>query len=57
MIDALAIGKSEKPFLSNTSSRGPASTDTQTLKEAQNKYKLLENDYRTLHEKRLQDVS
>lgn len=35
----------------------PASTESQALKEAQNKYKLLEADYKSLHEKRLQDVS
>lgn len=35
----------------------PASTESQALKEALNKYKLLEADYKQLHEKRLQDVS
>lgn len=35
----------------------PANTESQALKEAQNKYKLLEADYKSLHEKRLQDVS
>ncbi|XP_037823602.1 centrosomal protein of 162 kDa-like [Lucilia sericata] len=34
----------------------PASTESQALKEAQNKYKLLEADYKSLHEKRLQDL-
>uniref|UniRef100_A0A1B0AQJ3 Centrosomal protein of 162 kDa n=1 Tax=Glossina palpalis gambiensis TaxID=67801 RepID=A0A1B0AQJ3_9MUSC len=33
----------------------PATTEGQALKEAQNRYKLLQADYRTLHEKRLQD--
>jgi len=35
----------------------PAATESQALKEAQNKYRLLEADYKTLHDKRLQDVS
>uniref|UniRef100_A0A1A9W1H0 Centrosomal protein of 162 kDa n=1 Tax=Glossina brevipalpis TaxID=37001 RepID=A0A1A9W1H0_9MUSC len=34
----------------------PATTEGQALKEAQNRYKLLQADYRTLHEKRLQDL-
>ncbi|ALC48899.1 CG42699 [Drosophila busckii] len=34
----------------------PATTENQALKEAQNKYHLLEADYRTLHDKRLQDL-
>ncbi|EDV91814.1 GH24394 [Drosophila grimshawi] len=34
----------------------PATTETQALKEAQNKYHLLEADYKTLHDKRLQDL-
>ncbi|TMW40573.1 hypothetical protein DOY81_014347, partial [Sarcophaga bullata] len=34
----------------------PANTESQALKEAQNKYKLLEADYKSLHEKRLQDL-
>ncbi|XP_041449929.1 centrosomal protein of 162 kDa [Drosophila obscura] len=34
----------------------PAATDSQALKEAQNKYRLLEADYKTLHDKRLQDL-
>lgn len=35
----------------------PAAPESQALKEAQNKYRLLEADYKTLHDKRLQDVS
>lgn len=35
----------------------PATTETQALKEAHNKYHLLQSDYKTLHDKRLQDVS
>ncbi|EDW82390.2 uncharacterized protein Dwil_GK25152 [Drosophila willistoni] len=34
----------------------PATTENQALKEAQNKYRLLEADYKTLHDKRLQDL-
>ncbi|XP_070135366.1 centrosomal protein of 162 kDa isoform X2 [Drosophila bipectinata] len=34
----------------------PAATESQALKEAQNKYRLLEADYKTLHDKRLQDL-
>ncbi|XP_030378529.1 centrosomal protein of 162 kDa [Scaptodrosophila lebanonensis] len=34
----------------------PATTESQALKEAQNKYRLLEADYRTLHDKRLHDL-
>lgn len=33
------------------------SADSQALKEAFSKIKLLENDYKALHDKRLQDVS
>lgn len=35
----------------------PATTESQALKEAHNKYHLLQSDYKTLHDKRLQDVS
>lgn len=35
----------------------PATTENQALKEAQNKFHLLEADYKTLHDKRLHDVS
>lgn len=35
----------------------PPTTENQALKEAQNKYHLLEADYKTLHDKRLHDVS
>lgn len=35
----------------------PATTESQALKEAHNKYHLLQGDYKTLHDKRLQDVS
>ncbi|XP_060662088.1 centrosomal protein of 162 kDa [Drosophila nasuta] len=34
----------------------PPTTESQALKEAQNKYHLLEADYKTLHDKRLQDL-
>ncbi|XP_026848379.1 centrosomal protein of 162 kDa isoform X2 [Drosophila persimilis] len=34
----------------------PAAPESQALKEAQNKYRLLEADYKTLHDKRLQDL-
>ncbi|XP_017048185.1 uncharacterized protein LOC108092862 isoform X2 [Drosophila ficusphila] len=34
----------------------PAATESQALKEAHNKYRLLEADYKTLHDKRLQDL-
>ncbi|XP_030569350.1 centrosomal protein of 162 kDa [Drosophila novamexicana] len=34
----------------------PATTENQALKEAQNKFHLLEADYKTLHDKRLQDL-
>lgn len=35
----------------------PATTESQALKEALSKFKLLEADYKSLHDKRLQDVS
>ncbi|KAL7744766.1 hypothetical protein ACLKA6_007068 [Drosophila palustris] len=34
----------------------PPTTENQALKEAQNKYHLLEADYKTLHDKRLHDL-
>ncbi|XP_069966368.1 serine-rich adhesin for platelets [Bactrocera oleae] len=34
----------------------PATTESQTLREAQNKLKLLESDYKILHDKRLNDL-
>ncbi|XP_013105803.2 bromodomain-containing protein DDB_G0270170 isoform X1 [Stomoxys calcitrans] len=34
----------------------PATTESQALKEALSKYKLLEADYKSLHDKRLQDL-
>ncbi|TDG42075.1 hypothetical protein AWZ03_011508 [Drosophila navojoa] len=34
----------------------PATTENQALKEAQNKFHLLEADYKTLHDKRLHDL-
>ncbi|XP_054726973.1 centrosomal protein of 162 kDa isoform X1 [Anastrepha obliqua] len=34
----------------------PATTESQALREAQNKLKLLESDYRVLHDKRLSDL-
>ncbi|XP_067641881.1 uncharacterized protein [Eurosta solidaginis] len=34
----------------------PATTDSQMLREAQNKLKLLESDYKMLHDKRLNDL-
>lgn len=59
--------KSDKPYSTASTSVNilrqqqgalvPATTEGQALKEAQNRYKLLQADYRTLHEKRLQDVS
>ncbi|XP_075157470.1 uncharacterized protein LOC142230726 [Haematobia irritans] len=46
---------------SNSSSKSnldhmPATTESQALKEALSKYKLLEADYKSLHDKRLQDL-
>ncbi|XP_037931925.1 centrosomal protein of 162 kDa-like [Teleopsis dalmanni] len=41
---------------SHNADQTPANTESQALKEAQNKIKLLEADYKTLHDKRLQDL-
>lgn len=54
--------RAEKSVLSNKKPYDPSpysetSPESLPLQEALNRIKLLEDDYKTLHEKRLQDVS
>lgn len=52
----LTNGSLKKPYDPNQFTEGHSDGVTST-KEAQNKIKLLEFDYKALHDKRLQDVS